>query len=161
MSIDWAGSALIVSRAVSAGVERGTKSGRVRQIPLADHAAGALARVMDRDDFTSRGEFVFCNAYGRRLDGSALRRRYIRARDAVGLRPLRWHDLRHTFGSLLVAGGIDLVSVKDAMGHSQLTTTSRYLHARPARERAAAFTAAFGSSSPQRSNPAPVEPRRA
>ncbi|WP_249012278.1 hypothetical protein [Conexibacter sp. DBS9H8] len=78
--IDWAGSALIISRAVSAGVERGTKSGRVRQVPLA-------------------------------------------------------------------AGGIDLVSVKDAMGHSQLTTTSRYLHARPAKERAAAFTAAFGPNS--------------
>ena len=143
--VDWAGAALIVSRAISAGVERGTKSGRVRQVPLADHAGRALARVLDRDDFTGRGEFVFCNVYGRRLDGSALRRRYIRARDAVGLRPLRWHDLRHTFGSLLVAGGIDLVSVKDAMGHSQLSTTSRYLHARPARERAAAFTAAFGA----------------
>jgi len=51
-----------------------------------------------------------------------------------------------TFGSLLVAGGVDLVSIKDAMGHSQLTTTSRYLHARPATERAAAFTAAFGGS---------------
>ena len=144
--IDWAGSALIVSRAVSAGVERGTKSGRVRQVPLADHAAKALARVLERDDFTGRDELVFCNAYGRPLDGSALRRRYKRARDSVGLRPLRWHDLRHTFGSLLVAGGIDLVSVKDAMGHSQLTTTGRYLHARPATERAASFTAAFERS---------------
>lgn len=144
--VDWAGSALIVSRAISAGVERGTKTGQVRQVPLADHAAGALARVLDREDFTGRNEYVFCNAFGRRLDGSALRRRYKRARDAAGLRPLRWHDLRHTFGSLLVAGGIDLVSVKDAMGHSQLTTTSRYLHARPARERAAAFTAAFGAN---------------
>jgi hypothetical protein len=38
------------------------------------------------------------------------------------------------------------VSIKDAMGHSQLTTTSRYLHARPAGERAAAFTAAFRGS---------------
>jgi hypothetical protein len=36
------------------------------------------------------------------------------------------------------------VSIKDAMGHSQLTITSRYLHARPATERAAAFTAALG-----------------
>jgi hypothetical protein len=35
------------------------------------------------------------------------------------------------------------------MGHSQLTTTSRYLHARPATERAAAFTAAFhGNAAP-------------
>ena len=48
--------------------------------------------------------------------GAMLRRRYKLARDAAGPRPLRWHDLRHTFGSSLVAGGIDLVSVKDAMG---------------------------------------------
>ncbi len=157
--VDWAGSSLIVSRAISAGIERGTKSGRVRQVPLADHAGGALARVLDRTDFTGRSEFVFCNAYGRRLDGSALRRRYIRARDAVGLRPLRWHDLRHTFGSLLVASGIDLVSVKDAMGHAQLTTTSRYLHARPAREQAAAFTAAFGATNAPGTSTAETWPR--
>jgi len=146
--IDWAGSVLTISRAISAGVEKGTKSGRIRQVPLAGHAAAALARVLDRDDFQSPDDFVFCDAFGRRLDGSALRRRYKLARDAAGLRPLRWHDLRHTFGSLLVAGGIDLVSVKDAMGHAQLSTTTRYLHARPATERAAAFTAAFDRITP-------------
>jgi len=105
-----------------------------------------LDRLSRRHDFSSADDYVFCNALGRPLDDSALRRRYKRARDAAGLRPLRWHDLRHTFGSLLVAGGVDLVSIKDAMGHSQLTTTSRYLHARPGTERAAAFTAAFGGS---------------
>ncbi|MDA8068942.1 MAG: tyrosine-type recombinase/integrase [Actinomycetota bacterium] len=141
--IDWTGSVLTISRAISVGVEKGTKSGRIRQIPLAEHAALALARVLDRDDFRALDDFVFCDAFGHRLDGSALRRRYKLARDAAGLRPLRWHDLRHTFGSLLVAGGIDLVSVKDAMGHAQLSTTTRYLHARPATERAASFTAAF------------------
>jgi site-specific recombinase XerD len=59
---------------------------------------------------------------------------------------LRWHDLRHSYGSMLVAGGIDLVSVKEAMGHAQLTTTSRYLHARPATELAAKFTDAMRST---------------
>jgi site-specific recombinase XerD len=63
------------------------------------------------------------------------------------------HDLRDTFGSLLVAGGIDLVSVNDTIGHSQLTTTSRYLHTRLATERAAAFTAAFGASNPPTGKP--------
>jgi integrase len=151
--VDWTGSALTISRSLSSGVEGTTKTGHVRRVPMADQAAAALDRLSQRQDFVSPDDYVFCNALGRPLDGSALRRRYKRSRDAAGLRPLRWHDLRHTFGSLLVAGGVDLVSIKDAMGHSQLTTTSRYLHARPATERAAAFTAAFGGSANTASDP--------
>ena len=157
--VDWAGSALTISRSLSAGIEGTTKSGHVRRVPLADQAAAALDRLSRRRDFVSPDDYIFCNPYGRPLDGSALRRRYKAARDAAGLRPLRWHDLRHTFGSLLVASGVDLVSVKDAMGHSQLSTTSRYLHARPATERAAAFTAAFRSSTPSGLSPDPRSPR--
>ena len=115
---------------------------------MADQAAAALERLSHRDHFTSPDDLVFCNAIGRPIDGSALRRRYKRARDTAGLRPLRWHDLRHTFGSLLVAGGVDTVTVKEAMGHAQLTTTSRYLHARPATETAAKFTSVFRMSEP-------------
>jgi integrase len=136
---DWAGSALTIERALSAGIEGTTKSGTVRRVPLAAQAPAALDRLSRREHYISPDDFVFCNT----LDGSALRRRYERARDAAQLRPLRWHDLRHTFGSVLVAGGVDLMTVKDAMGHAQLTTTSRYLHARPAHENAAKFTSAF------------------
>lgn len=45
------------------------------------------------------------------------------------MRVRRFHDLRHTFGSLAIRR-FDLVSVKEMMGHSKLTTTERYLHAR-------------------------------
>jgi integrase len=94
-------------------------------------------------------DYVFANRLGRRLDGSALRRRVERARNAAGLRSLRFHDLRHTYGSLLVAGGVDLASVKAAMGHSRITTTERYLHARSASEMADRFTKALaGTSAP-------------
>ena len=48
------------------------------------------------------------------------------------MRPLRWHDLRHTDGSLLAANGVDLVTIQAVMGHTGLATTGRYLHARPA-----------------------------
>jgi hypothetical protein len=44
---------------------------------------------------------------------------------------------------LLVAGGIDLASVKAAMGHSRIATTERYLHARSANELAEKFTQAL------------------
>jgi integrase len=144
--IDFAGSALTVARAMSAGVESTTKSGRVRRVPLADQAAAALDRLSRREHFTAPGELVFCNVFGRSLDGSALRRRYRRAQLAAEVRPLRFHDLRHTFGSLLAARGVDVVAIQKAMGHSALSTTSRYLHARPASEQAQAFTTAFMAS---------------
>jgi integrase len=143
--VDFAGSRLTVGRALSAGVETSTKSRRVRQVPMPDQAAAALDRLSRRENFTGPGERVFCGPLGRTLDASALRRRYRKAQATAGLAPLRWHDLRHSYGSLLAAAGVDLVKIKSAMGHSNIATTERYLHARPASEQAAEFTAAFAA----------------
>jgi len=157
--VDFTRRKLVVRRAISGGVEAAsTKSRHAREVPLPDQAAGALDRLSQRGDFTRTDDYVFCNRIGRRLDGSALRRRVTRARDTAGLRPLRFHDLRHTYGSLLVAAGIDLASVKAAMGHSRITTTERYLHARSASELAERFTRAFA---PTESEPATIDPRAA
>lgn len=141
--VDFFGHALTISRAMSAGVESSTKSGRVRRVPMPDQAAAALDRLSRREDFTGEGELVFVNVLGRALDGSAVRRRFKSARDAAAIRPLRFHDLRHTYGSLLAAAGVDLVTIQAAMGHSQLATTGRYLHAKPAVAQAEIFTKAF------------------
>lgn len=137
---------IVVRRSISANEEAtSTKSRRAREVPIPDQAAAPLTRLSDRQEFTTPDDFVFVNRFGRRIDGSALRRRVERARDVVGLRKLRFHDLRHTYGSLLVAGGVDLASVKSAMGHSRITTTERYLHARSASELADRFTQALGA----------------
>ena len=142
--VDWSGSAITVSRSLSKGKETSTKSGKTRRVPLPDQAAAALARLGQRNDFTDADELVICNPVtGRTLDGSALTKRYHAAQRSAGIANLRWHDLRHTYGSLLVAGGQDIVTVKDAMGHQDIKMTQRYLHARPAREMAKAFTAVF------------------
>src|SRR5579884_1556647 len=115
--VDFSGRKIIVRRSLSGDTElRSTKSRRAREVPLPDQAAAALDRLTHRDEFTGSDDYVLANRFGRRLDPSALRRRYERARNAAGLEPLRFHDLRHTYGSLLVAGGIDLASVKAAMG---------------------------------------------
>ena len=147
------GRKIIVRRALSGETEvRSTKSRRAREVPLPDAGRRCFGATQpQRGEFTGPDDYVFANRLGRRLDPSALRRRFERARDAAGLEPLRFHDLRHTYGSLLVAGGIDLPSVKAAMGHSHITTTERYLHARPAGELADRFTRALGgvSASPE------------
>jgi integrase len=120
---------MVVHRAVSAGVEGPTKSWQARFLPLADPAAQALERLLARGDYTSRDDYIFCSRLGRRLDPSAVRRRFKAARDAAGLRPLRFHALRHAAGSL-VARHADARFVQEFLGHSRITTTERYMHAK-------------------------------
>lgn len=66
----------------------------------------------------------------RPTDRSALHSRFIRAQEQAGVRVRRFHDLRHTFGSLAIQQ-FDLVAVQDMMGHSKLTTTEPYPHSKP------------------------------
>jgi integrase len=44
---------------------------------------------------------------------------------------LTWHGLRHTFASRLVMAGVDLVSVKELMGHKTIAMTAKYSHLAP------------------------------
>ena len=140
---------VVVRRAVSGSEEvASTKSRRSREVPIPAQAESAFRRLAARPDFVTSNDYVFVSRLGRRLDGSAVSRRFRKARDAAGLGKLRFHDLRHTYGSLLVAGGVDLASVKSSMGHSRITTTERYLHSRSASELADRFTKAFGATEP-------------
>ncbi len=50
---------------------------------------------------------------------------------------------------MLAAAGVDLVTFQALMGHRDLSTTCRYLHARPAAEQAEIFTRAFEPVSPE------------
>ncbi|MFL5877791.1 MAG: tyrosine-type recombinase/integrase [Solirubrobacteraceae bacterium] len=64
---------------------------------------------------------------GRLYDDSALRRRYYAALRAADIEHLRFHDLRHTFGTLAVQE-FALSDVKAYMGHADIATTMIYVH---------------------------------
>ena len=52
----------------------------------------------------------------------------------------RIHDMRHTFGTTLAANGIDVRTIMELMGHTDIKTTMIYLHAAPSRMRGAVET---------------------
>jgi site-specific recombinase XerD len=76
------------------------------------HEVEALARLLTRDEFGLPEDYVIANRIGRRLDASAVRRRYEKACAQAGLRPVWLHGLRHAVDSL-VARTNDPVFVRD------------------------------------------------
>jgi integrase len=140
--VDFAGQTLRVRASYYNGQLTTPKSGKVRAVPLAPDVASSLAKLGDRDDWRGDDDLVFAGEAGGYLDGSALRRRYKAALAAAALRPLRFHDLRHTFGTRMIAKA-DIRRVQEWMGHADIQTTMRYLHYAPRSEDAALVAEAF------------------
>lgn len=91
-------------------VDSRSKSGRSRVVPMPAEAARIARR---------RVPF--------KIGVSLLTKRFNLARQAAGVPELRFHDLRHAFGTWLAERGTDGPTIRDVMGHSSLTVTSRYL----------------------------------
>ncbi len=141
--IDFLGSSVHVCESVSAGIDSTPKSRRSRTVTMAPQVAQVLARLAPINAKHSR-ELVFPGTLpGRKLDPDALSRRFTAAREHAGLRPLTFHDLRHTFASLLARAGESATLVQAEAGHASLRTTERYMHHRPRREDAERFGRAF------------------
>jgi len=123
------------------------KSGKVRSVPLAPEVAQTLARLSQRGEWTSDDDLVFIGLMGGFMDASALYRRYKLALKRAGLRDLRFHDLRHTFGTRAITKA-SILQVKEWMGHADVDTTMQYLHYSPRPQDAALLAAAFRDDPP-------------
>jgi integrase len=145
--VDFAGATIRVRASYYNGQLTTPKSGKVRAVPLAPDVASALARLGDREHWVGDDDLVFAGELGGYLDGSALRRRYKVALAAAALRPLRFHDLRHTFGTRMI-GLADIRRVQEWMGHADIQTTMRYLHYAPRAEDAELVAKAFRVAGP-------------
>jgi integrase len=121
---------------------------------MVEDVAQALAQVLQRDRFTGPDDFVFVGVDGRYLDGSALRRRYRAAQKRARLEPIRFHDLRHTFGSLAITQAESVRELQDWMGHADSRTTARYVHYKPRKSEARRLRQAFRVEQPERTRAA-------
>ena len=100
-----------------------TKNGERREIPINQTLYNALSELTRH----IKCDYVFYNP-------ETLKPYYdVKKSFAGGLRKskifdFRFHDLRHTFASWLVMGGVDLTTVKELLGHKCITMTLRYSH---------------------------------
>lgn len=108
------------------------KSGNTRHIPLNKEAFETLKKW--KGDPGAVG-FVFKGQDGKRL--LEIRKSWATVLDMAKIENFRFHDLRHHFASRLVMASVDLNTVRELLGHSDLTMTLRYAHLAPEHKAAA------------------------
>ena len=94
----------------------------LRRVLLALRAERARTAGREPEEITT--ELVFSSQAGTPLEmNNFCQRTFAPLLAAAGLRKIRFHDLRHTFGSLLIQAGASLPYVRDQMGHSSIQVT--------------------------------------
>lgn len=127
------------ARLVAPGVVEGdTKNRRHRTIALPCFLCQEIGEHLGR--YGDGSDWVFTSPNGGPVRHRNFNRRVFGpARAAADLPGLRWHDLRHTCASLLIAQQHSLHEIKEQLGHSKISVTSdRYGHLYPEARRAMA-----------------------
>jgi integrase len=160
IDVDFRGRFIHVQRNLARGAITTPKNGKTRKVDmsaklaevldamLSKRRAAALEKEMQKEPGERRDAAAVVNAVmedwlfetpaGTQLDPSNVRKVFNKLLTAAKLRRVRFHDLRHTFASLLLAQGESLAYVKDQMGHSSINVTvDVYGHLVPGGNRAA------------------------
>ena len=103
----------------------------IREIPLSEEAVKVLKihkrkqneqKMLYRDIYQDNG-VVFAKADGSFEDPREVLRRFHKILKKAGVRKCRFHDLRHTFASILLNEGESMKVIQELLGHSTITTT--------------------------------------
>lgn len=101
-----------------------TKSGVTRKIPMSPLVEKTLLSIERKFEYILQNPRTKKEAWDIRVP-------WRKACKKAKIHDLRFHDLRHTAATWMVAQGIDLVTVKEILGHANIKTTMRYAHPTP------------------------------
>jgi integrase len=124
LQLKWSDVNLLQRKVVIRGDN--AKSGKTRYVPLNDEALSTLQRWQPSAEAM---DWVFPAHDGGRM--MSIKTSWKRVLKRAAIRDFRWHDLRHHFASRLVMKGVDLNTVRELLGHSDLSMTLRYAHLSP------------------------------
>jgi integrase len=105
------------------------KSGHTRRVPLNVEALSTLTAWHERKGKRKSEALVFPGPDGERM--TRIDTAWGTLMKIAGLKNFRLHDCRHHFASRLVQAGVDLYTVKELLGHSEIAMTEKYSHLAP------------------------------
>jgi integrase len=146
--VDWEAKRIRVRRSYVRGEFGAPKSRRSsRSVPLTDRLAGELQRHWEAASYNREQDLVFAHPVSRKpgtpLDGSKVLKRFKRALSRAGVREVRFHELRHTFGTRMAAAGVPMRTLQEWMGHRDFATTLVYADYSPSEHEAEWIERAF------------------
>lgn len=101
-----------------------TKNGKKRKVPI----NSLLKNVLEELYKVKSGPYVFYNP-ATDTKYFDLKRSFNSLCNIAKVEGFRFHDLRHSSATRMVASGVDIITVKELLGHSDIHTTMRYAHA--------------------------------
>lgn len=111
-----------------------SKNNETREIPINDILCPALQTILHNT--MDPQDYIFANPKtGKPYDD--IKKSFKTALRNAGVKDFTFHDLRHTFASHLVMNGVDLMTVKELLGHKDIKMTMRYAHLSPDHKRIA------------------------
>jgi integrase len=130
--VDFNSKFLIIRKNIVRGKVHKTKTDQIRRVDMSDALIAELMSLRRRrkEDYLTKGkneipEWVFCNQEGNPADMHNIKNRHFaKCLAKAGLRRIRFHDLRHSFASLLLQDGQSLKYVSDQLGHSSIKMTA-------------------------------------
>jgi integrase len=143
--VDWSARRIRVRRNFVRGEFGTPKSKRSsRSVPLASRVATELELLSQTSPYKRDDDLVFAHPEtGKPIDRSKLLKRFKAALRRADVRAVRFHDLRHTFGTRMAAQGVPMRVLQELMGHRDFKTTLIYADYAPSEHEAEWVEQAF------------------
>jgi integrase len=146
--VDWTAQKIRIRRAWVSNEMGAPKSRRSsRAVPMVGAVVAALDQLSKATHYGADDELVFGNVHtGLPPARSTVNNRLQARLSKAGVRRIRFHDLRHTYGTLMAASGVPMRTLQELMGHRNLETTLIYADYAPSGQELSWAEAAFKSA---------------
>lgn len=136
--IDWKGRTIHVQRSFNRSKVKATKTGINQRVDISDQLYQVLRKLFEEQKLraaqkgTWRTSDIIFPIDGQYRAQNSVRKAFKSFLKRADLREIRFHDIRHTYASILISNGASLSYIRDQLGHTSIKTTGDiYAHLLP------------------------------